>query len=146
LLQFRWNIENFNKLGKKNDRRSFTGTYFVDPITNRPRNPMGRTGCKKKDVQFFFTIIYLVTGRGRLYYWGPNHAGDPVVTRWVRDKNGSIVYRRVNAHEHPKPVLEFVAIQRRDTKQWALPGVRKGLVFNSNINMFILRVWSIQMN
>lgn len=24
---------------------------------------------------------YLVTGRGRLYYWGPNHAGDPVVTR-----------------------------------------------------------------
>lgn len=25
--------------------------------------------------------LSLVTGRGRLYYWGPNHAGDPVVTR-----------------------------------------------------------------
>jgi hypothetical protein len=30
---------------------------------------------------YFFKINYLVTGRGRLYYWGPNHAGDPVVTR-----------------------------------------------------------------
>jgi hypothetical protein len=26
--------------------------------------------------------IHLVTGRGRLYHWGPNHAGDPVVTRY----------------------------------------------------------------
>jgi hypothetical protein len=29
----------------------------------------------------------------------------------------------MNAHDRLKPVLEFVAIQRHDTKQWALPGV-----------------------
>ena len=85
--------------------------------------------------------ICLVTGRGRLYHWGPNHAGDPVVTRyrshfgrifkelffllrWKRDGRGSIVYRRINSDDRSKPVLEFVSIQRRDTKQWALPGVR----------------------
>jgi ADP-ribose pyrophosphatase len=36
-----------------------------------------------------------------------------------------MVYRRMNAHDRLKPVLEFVAIQRHDTKQWALPGVRE---------------------
>ena len=34
------------------------------------------TACKNQD-----QYLSLVTGRGRLYYWGPNHAGDPVVTR-----------------------------------------------------------------
>ncbi|CAF3054207.1 unnamed protein product [Rotaria sp. Silwood2] len=100
-------ITKFNQVDNKIDRRSFTGFYYIDPITQRPRNPIGRTG---------------MTGRGRLYHWGPNHAGDPVVTRWKRDENGSIVYRRINAHHHLKPVLEFVAIRRRDTKEWALPG------------------------
>jgi hypothetical protein len=47
-------IENFNQLGKKNDRRSFTGHYFVDPRTNRPRNPMGRTGRKTKNSRNLF--------------------------------------------------------------------------------------------
>ncbi|CAF1138387.1 unnamed protein product [Rotaria sp. Silwood1] len=100
-------IIKFNQIDNKIDRRSFTGFYYIDPITQRPRNPIGRTG---------------MTGRGRLYYWGPNHAGDPVVTRWKRDEKGSIIYRRINAHNHLKPVLEFVAIRRRDTKEWALPG------------------------
>ncbi|CAF3769194.1 unnamed protein product [Rotaria sordida] len=100
-------INKFNQLDKNIDRRSFTGHYYVDPITYRPRNPIGRTG---------------LTGRGRLYYWGPNHAGDPVITRWLRDENGSIVYRRINAHDRLKPILEFVAIQRKDNKEWALPG------------------------
>ena len=88
----------------------------------------------------------IVTGRGRLYHWGPNHAGDPVVTRyvffssdvskiyckrmvdgcrWKRDSKGSIVYQRREGEDYSKPVLQFVAIQRRDTKQWALPGVRE---------------------
>jgi 8-oxo-dGTP pyrophosphatase MutT (NUDIX family) len=31
----------------------------------------------------------------------------------------------MNNSNSSKPVLEFVAIQRHDTKQWALPGVRK---------------------
>ncbi len=35
-----------------------------------------------------------------------------------------MVHRRINANDRLKPVLEFVAIQRHDTKQWALPGVR----------------------
>jgi hypothetical protein len=45
------------------------------------------------------------------------------ILSWKRDANGAIIYRRMNAHDRPKPVLEFVAIQRHDTKQWALPGV-----------------------
>lgn len=32
-------------------------------------------------INSLFSSEYLVTGRGRLYHWGPNHAGDPVVTR-----------------------------------------------------------------
>jgi hypothetical protein len=44
-------------------------------------------------------------------------------SRWKRDENGAIVYRRLNVYERSKPVLEFVAIRRCDTKQWALPGV-----------------------
>jgi hypothetical protein len=69
-------------MDNKIDRKSFTGLYHVDPITNRPQNPMGRTGGNQK-TNFFNERKYieLVTGRGRLYYWGPNHAGDPVVTR-----------------------------------------------------------------
>ena len=43
-------------------------------------------------------------GRGMLGKWGPNHAADPIVTR-------------VHAGR-----LQVVSIQRRDTKQWALPG------------------------
>jgi len=46
------------------------------------------------------------------------------ISSWLRDENGLIVHRRINAHDRLKPVLQFVAIQRRDTKQWALPGVR----------------------
>jgi len=38
----------------------------------------------------------------------------------------------LNVYERSKPILEFVAIQRRDTKQWALPGVRE-LVFEIEI-------------
>ncbi|KAK6737888.1 hypothetical protein RB195_020159 [Necator americanus] len=43
-------------------------------------------------------------GRGVLGRWGPNHAADPLVTRL---KNGK---------------LQFVAIKRGDTGEWAIPG------------------------
>ncbi|WKX95111.1 hypothetical protein Q1695_011960 [Nippostrongylus brasiliensis] len=43
-------------------------------------------------------------GRGVLGRWGPNHAADPLVTRL---KDGR---------------LQFVAIKRSDTGEWAIPG------------------------
>ncbi|CAI4232772.1 unnamed protein product [Auanema sp. JU1783] len=43
-------------------------------------------------------------GRGILGRWGPNHAADPIVTR-IHDG-----------------VLQFVAIKRQDTGEWAIPG------------------------
>lgn len=69
-----------------------------------PQNPVGRTGLK---------------GRGRLGKWGPNHAADPVVTRWKLDDNG----KKVKDPNSKKFILQFVAIQRSDTNEWAIPGV-----------------------
>lgn len=69
------------------------------------RNPIGRTG---------------MVGRGSLGKWGPNHAADPIVTRWKRDSKGKIVM------VDGRPRLEFVAIKRKDTGVWAIPGVSKG--------------------
>jgi ADP-ribose pyrophosphatase len=67
-------------------------------------------------------VIQLLHGTGRIlaeflknYFF---------LLRWKRDGRGAIVYRRINSDDRSKPVLEFVSIQRRDTKQWALPGVR----------------------
>lgn len=45
-------------------RISFLGEY--DVVDGLPLNPKGRTG---------------LGGRGLLGRWGPNHAGDPIVTR-----------------------------------------------------------------
>lgn len=81
------------------DRSSFTGKYEI--IDGIPRNPYGRTG---------------MTGRGLLGRWGPNHAADPVVTRWKTADNGQRVV------ENGKPLLEFVAIKRKDNEEWAIPG------------------------
>ena len=47
-----------------------------------------------------------LAGRGLLGKWGPNQAADPIVTRY-----------------HPTSgKLQVVAIQRKDTRQWAIPG------------------------
>lgn len=40
------------------------------------------------------------------------------VKRWKKDGSGSKVL------SDGKPVIEFVAIKRKDTGQWAIPGVR----------------------
>lgn len=58
----------FNDFDKKAriSRISFEGQYGVKE--GLPLNPRGRTG---------------VEGRGMLGRWGPNIAGDPLVTRWV---------------------------------------------------------------
>ena len=83
-----------------------------------------------------------VTGRGVLGKWGPNHAADPVVTRWKRSELGefnskikfpwfncvtrifqiSLLGEKVVNESTGKPILEFVCIQRRDTGIWAIPG------------------------
>ena len=47
-----------------------------------------------------------MAGRGLLGTWGPNHAADPIVTR-------------INPYTQR---LQMVAVQRRDTKEWAIPG------------------------
>ncbi|CAF4326478.1 unnamed protein product, partial [Rotaria sp. Silwood2] len=83
------------------DRRSYHGPYKI--VGRVPQNPCGRTG---------------ITGRGYLGHFGPNHAADPIVTRWKRDRNGRKIF-------HPntkKGILEFVCILRRDTGEYAIPG------------------------
>lgn len=82
----------------KVNRASHMGPYRVKD--GLPLNPMGRTG---------------VVGRGLLGRFGPNHAADPIVTRWKRTSGGVML-------DGGKKVLEFVAIQRRDNSQWAIPG------------------------
>ena len=72
------------------------------------RNPRGRTGLK---------------GRGLLGRYGPNHAADPIVTRWKMDEFGNFVL------VDEKKVLEFIAVKRNDTGDWAIPGVREFLLY-----------------
>ncbi|XP_033724836.1 transient receptor potential cation channel subfamily M member-like 2 isoform X2 [Pecten maximus] len=83
----------------KVDRTSHLGDYKI--VDGLPQNPFGRTG---------------IIGRGLLGRWGPNHAGDPIVTRWKRDNKGQII------KSGGKPLLEFVSIQRTDNQLWSLPG------------------------
>ncbi|XP_050304005.1 ADP-ribose pyrophosphatase, mitochondrial isoform X2 [Anthonomus grandis grandis] len=91
----------WNALDGKINRKSHLGSYKVK--NGRPLNPVGRTGLQ---------------GRGILGKWGPNHAADPIVTRWkVTDSQEKIHNNFTN-----KPILQFCAIQRRDCRQWALPG------------------------
>jgi len=67
--------------------------WQYDTTTGRPLNPRGRTG---------------MSNRGLLGKWGPNHAADPIVTRWNQNKPGQ--------------PLEVVVIERKDTGEWAIPG------------------------
>ncbi|KAK3785345.1 hypothetical protein RRG08_045570 [Elysia crispata] len=90
----------WNQLDGKTNRRSHMGRYEV--VDKVPRNPVGRTG---------------ICGRGCLGRWGPNHAADPIVTRWKRNDKGQIV-----VDENHKLIAQFIAVQRRDNGQWALPG------------------------
>merc|ERR1719414_808929 len=59
-----------------------------------------------------------MTGRGILGRYGPNHAADPIVSRWKRDAKGNIV----TSDKNGRKILECVVIQRRDTLEWAIPG------------------------
>ncbi|XP_049418102.1 ADP-ribose pyrophosphatase, mitochondrial isoform X2 [Epinephelus fuscoguttatus] len=91
----------FNTVDGGVDRTSFGGTYKIEK--GKPLNPHGRTG---------------VTGRGLLGRWGPNHAADPIVTRWKVDAKGAKVSHLVSK----RPILQFVSIKRKDCGEWAIPG------------------------
>ncbi|XP_069005860.1 ADP-ribose pyrophosphatase, mitochondrial isoform X1 [Embiotoca jacksoni] len=91
----------FNTVDTGVDRTSFDGSYKVE--NGKPLNPHGRTG---------------LTGRGLLGRWGPNHAADPIVTRWKVDAKGGTILHSVSK----KPVLQFVSIKRKDCGEWAIPG------------------------
>ncbi|XP_006018160.1 ADP-ribose pyrophosphatase, mitochondrial isoform X1 [Alligator sinensis] len=91
----------FNEKDGQVERKSLSGLYKIE--NGRPRNPVGRTG---------------LVGRGLLGRWGPNHAADPIITRWKRDKSGSRIAHPVSG----KNILQFVAIKRKDCGEWAIPG------------------------
>ncbi|XP_045665928.1 ADP-ribose pyrophosphatase, mitochondrial-like [Ursus americanus] len=91
----------FNEEDGHVERRSQNGLYEVE--NGRPRNPAGRTG---------------LVGRGLLGRWGPNHAADPILTRWKKDSKGKKVIHPVSERN----VLQFVAIKRKDCGEWAIPG------------------------
>uniref|UniRef100_A0A4X1V147 ADP-ribose pyrophosphatase, mitochondrial n=1 Tax=Sus scrofa TaxID=9823 RepID=A0A4X1V147_PIG len=91
----------FNEKDGQVERRSQNGWYKVK--NGRPRNPVGQTG---------------LVGRGLLGPWGPNHAADPILTRWKKDGKGNKVTHPVSGRN----ILQFVAIKRKDCGDWAIPG------------------------
>lgn len=97
----------FNEKDGHVERKSQNGLYEIE--NGRPRNPAGRTG---------------LVGRGLLGRWGPNHAADPIITRWKRDKSGNKITHPISG----KNILQFVAIKRKDCGEWAIPGIYKGYV------------------
>ncbi|XP_077940106.1 ADP-ribose pyrophosphatase, mitochondrial isoform X1 [Gasterosteus aculeatus] len=91
----------FNTVDGAVDRTSFEGSYKTE--NGKPLNPRGRTG---------------VTGRGLLGRWGPNHAADPIVTRWKVD----VTKEKISHSVSKRPILQFVSIKRKDCGEWAIPG------------------------
>ena len=71
------------------DASSLDVVARVDEVTKRFRNPGGPVG---------------LSGRGLLGRYGPNHAADPIVTRFHKSR------------------LQVVLVRRRDTDELAFPG------------------------
>nr|XP_009663409.1 PREDICTED: transient receptor potential cation channel subfamily M member 2 isoform X1 [Struthio camelus australis] len=90
---------NYNAMDGLINRQSFHGLYAVQD--GLPLNPMGRTGLR---------------GRGSLHCFGPNHALHPVVTRWRRNSDGSIIRKSL------KKMLEVLIARYPLSDVWALPG------------------------
>ena len=81
----------------------FDCIYLLDFLNDS--NPIGRTGLR---------------GRGLLGKWGPNHAADFILTRWLRNEmNG----QQIMNEDSQKPILQFLAIERLRGNEWAIPGV-----------------------
>ncbi|XP_066433176.1 transient receptor potential cation channel subfamily M member 2 [Eleutherodactylus coqui] len=90
---------NYNTSDGAINRQSYCGTYMV--ADGLPLNPIGRTGLR---------------GRGSLCWFGPNHAIHPIITKWKRNKDGSI------SRNKSRKMLEVLAIKHSSSEQWALPG------------------------
>jgi len=86
--QGRWDPEDINRVS--HPYTSYEGQVRFDS-NGRPLNPRGRTG---------------IAGRGNRWLWGPNHAADPIITRF----------------DPHTGVLEMLAIERTDSGEWAIPG------------------------
>lgn len=111
----------FNEKDGHVERKSKNGLYEIQ--NGRPRNPAGRTG---------------LVGRGLLGRWGPNHAADPIITRWKKDNSGNKITHPVSG----KHILQFVAIKRKDCGEWAIPGVSIKLdVLSSFYLCYLLNAW-----
>ena len=91
----------FNQLDGQVNRKSHCGEYKI--INGFPINPYGRTG---------------IIGRGLLGRWGPNHAADPIVSRWKRTKSGDVICHPESAMR----ILQICIIKRNDCGEFALPG------------------------
>jgi len=85
------------------DRRSYHGTYKI--VGRVPQNPCGRTG---------------ITGRGHLGHFGPNHAADPIVTRWKRDENGKkfLILKHVNQFYNLFVFVEKILVNMQYQVVW----------------------------
>ena len=84
-------------------------------------NPLGRTGInlRGKLGRWGLFIVHKIQNHCFILFLGPNHAADPIVTRWKRNENGEIIKNSSTNRN----ILQFVGIERRDTKEWAIPGV-----------------------
>ena len=59
------------------------------------------------------------------------------LTRWMRDEKGEYIL------ENGKRQLEFVAVQRADTNQWAIPGVSAFISLFPCLVMYCLRLGAL---
>lgn len=82
------------------DRRSFEQkeTIKYDVVEGKPLNPRGRTG---------------LSGRGRLGRWGPNHAGDAIVTRYYIYFNLEKFSANIKFNDNLR-LLKFCKIDQRE--------------------------------
>ncbi|XP_078407809.1 transient receptor potential cation channel subfamily M member 2 isoform X2 [Cetorhinus maximus] len=97
------------------DRDAGPNTNAVEE--SLPQNPKGRTG---------------LGGRGKLRYFGPNHAMDPIITRFKRNSGNSATVKG------GKKVLEFLVVQYPG-EDWTLPAgvLQSGETFPKSMKIIL---------
>lgn len=102
----------WNAVDGKIDRRSFEGEYKLDEH-NIPQNPLGRTGMR---------------GRGLLGRFGPNHAADPIVTRYIH-------HPRSFLHTFQSCLIEFSAVQGQKSSFHSLSDFFGAILFEPSTDL-----------